>query len=119
MLSFLDVRDVLGLRNFTYPAAGCPAGCLDNAKPEACYSNDLGMKRAARHGRGGHFTTGGLGFTNAQFTGGMVRFDGARFVGGSMTFVCAEFAGSEVNFTNAHFTGETLTNAGTAGLHAR
>ena len=38
---------------------------------------------------------------------------------GSMTFVCAEFAGSEVNFTNAHFTGETLTNAGTAGLHAR
>ena len=49
----------------------------------------------------------------------MVRFDGARFVGGSMTFVCAEFAGSEVNFTNAHFTGETLSNAGTAGLHAR
>ena len=36
-----------------------------------------------------------------------------------MTFVCAEFAGSEVNFTNAHFTGETLTNAGTAGMHAR
>jgi hypothetical protein len=28
-------------------------------------------------------------------------------------------SGSEVNFTNAHFTGETLTNAGTAGLHAR
>ena len=43
-LATVYVQD-LGAKNFAYPAKDYPAGCLDDAKPTACYTNDLSMEK--------------------------------------------------------------------------